>query len=130
MFESISFFHNNKTKVEEPLDIGNLVECMLFYSKTTVFANRSILNQLLNYFGIEGVIELLSEELLEIKYSAFFTGIRTERDSNNEYHDPVSFFINDASFQTDIIKLCQDLTEKKGKGRRIGNRLKNLIIAN
>lgn len=130
MFKSISFFHNNRTNTQEPIDIGNLVECMLFYGETTVFANRMILSQLLNYFGIEGIIELIEEKLLIIKYSAFVTGIHSNRESKIDYHKPVNFYINNASLQVDIIELCQNITGKKGKGRRIGNRLKEVILPN
>jgi len=31
MFESITFFNQNKTDTSNPLDIGALVECMLFH---------------------------------------------------------------------------------------------------
>ena len=65
MFDSITFFNKNPTDPSNPLDIGGLVECMLFYGKTIVVANASILRQLFTYFGINRVIELIEEELLE-----------------------------------------------------------------
>ena len=125
--KSISFFHNNKTNVDEPIDIGNLVECMMFYEETTVFANRSILKQLFTFFGIEGIIELLDEKLLKIDYSEFFLGVHSTGSANLQYHNVVQVSLPSQNLQSDLIKICQDLTGKMGKGRRIANRIKSLI---
>ena len=58
MFKSITFFNQNTTGTSNPLDIGALVECMLFYGETSIVANQSILRQLFKYFGVDRVIEL------------------------------------------------------------------------
>ena len=59
MFESITFFNQNTTDTSKPLDIGALVECMLFYGKTSIVANHSILRQLFMYFGIDRVTDIV-----------------------------------------------------------------------
>ena len=74
MFESITFFNQNKTDTSNPLDIGALVECMLFYGKTSVVANQNILKQLFTYFGVDRVIEIIKEDLLNIIYTETSVG--------------------------------------------------------
>ena len=88
----------------------------VFYEETTVFANRTILIQLFTFFGIEGIIELLEEKLLKIDYSEFFLGVHSTGSSNLQYHNVVQASLPSQNLQLDLIKLCQDLTGKTGKG--------------
>jgi hypothetical protein len=75
MFKSITFFNQNTTDTFNPLDIGALVECMLFYGETSVIANQSILRQLFTYFGVDRVVELIEENLLNIIYTETNVGV-------------------------------------------------------
>lgn len=127
MFESISFFNHDRYNTSQPLDIGKLVECMLFYGETTVFANRNIVKQLFLYFGIDETIELIDEGLLKISYSENSAAIHTTSNSNIEYHDAIHFSSPQHTFQIELVKVCQEVTGKIGKGRRIANRIKDLI---
>lgn len=128
MFESIAFFNQNRTNVQRPLDIGNLVECMLFYGETTVYSNRNILKHLFIYFGIDGTIELIEEGLLKLVYSESSAAIHTNTDSNGfQVHDAINVSSPQHTFQIEITKVCQEVTGKSGKGRRLANRIMKLI---
>lgn len=127
MFESITFFNQNKDNPSKPLDIGALVECMLFYGKTNIVANQSILRQLFSYFGIERVIELINEDLLHIIYTESFAGIFTKTEGNIAYHDACIASSPQHTYDIVIRKLCSDITGKSGRGRRLANRIHGLI---
>jgi|GEM_PF-1351402 hypothetical protein len=125
MFESITIFNQNKTSVSTPLDIGALVECMLFYGNTTIVANQSTLKQLFRYFGIDGIIELINEDLLQIIYTETFLGIHTKTINKLEYHDFIAATTDSMQYQTALRNICIEITDKKGKGRRIAQRIQS-----
>jgi hypothetical protein len=78
MFERISFRHQTSTGADGPLDLGMLLECMLFYQSTNVIADHSILEQLLREIGIDEIAELADEQLLKVIYTESMTGIQTD----------------------------------------------------
>ncbi|VAW66055.1 hypothetical protein MNBD_GAMMA11-2019 [hydrothermal vent metagenome] len=127
MFESITFFNQNKTNPTAPLDIGSLVECMLFYQKTVIVANQSILRQLFTYFGVNRVIELIQEDLLQIEYTETNVGIHTSNINGNEYHDAIQFSSPQHTYAIELRKICIDLIGKEGKGKRTARSIENLI---
>lgn len=127
MFESITFFNQNTTDTSNPLDIGALVECMLFYGKTSVVANQSILRQLFTYFGIDRVIELIEEDLLNINYTETNIGVITRTTNGTEHHDIGQFSSPQHAYQDELRKICIDVIGKTGKGRRTAQRIQGLI---
>jgi len=126
MFESISFRSQNKDN-NNPLDIGMLLECMLFYRTTNIIANEFILKQLLRDLGMEQVNLLVEEHILKIIYTESGTGIKTNTLNGIQVHDPVIFSSPQHLFQDIIRQQCIELTGKEGKGRRIAQRLENKI---
>ena len=128
MFESISFRTQNKTDANNPLDIGLLLECMLFYRTTNIIANQTILKQLIREFGLDQFVALLEERLLKIIYTESFTGIHTATINNGlQLYDPVIFSSPQHTFQEIIRRHCIELTGKEGKGRRIARRIETNI---
>ena len=127
MFESITFFNQNITDPSNPLDIGALVECMLFYGETSIIANQSILRQIFAYFGVDRVIELIEEDLLGIIYTETNIGVITETRNGTDYHDACQFSSPQHTYQDEIRKICIDVTGKTGKGRRTAQRIQGLI---
>jgi len=127
MFESITFFNQNTTDTSNPLDIGALVECMLFYGETSVVANQSILRQLFTYFGVDRVIELIEEDLLKIIYTETNVGVITRTTNGIEYHDAGQFSSPQHTYQDELRKICIDVIGKAGKGRRTAQRIQGLI---
>lgn len=127
MFKAITFATQNKLDPNAPLDIGCLVESMLFYQQATIVADQSILKQLIQYFGIERLITLIDEELLKIKYTESLVGIVTNTINNTQYHDTVEFSFPQHTYQDVIRRLCVDVTGKSGKGRRLAQKIENKI---
>lgn len=127
MFEAISFLRQNKSDSKNPIDIGSLIECMLFYEKTTIIADHSIITQLLRFFGPDRLTLLIQEDLLNILYTESFVGIRTETKNNIHYYDTVECSSPQHTYQDELRKICIDVTGKEGKGRRLARRLQDKI---
>lgn len=127
MFKSISFFNQNKTGTVPPLDIGMLVECMLFYKETFVVANQSTLRQLFGYFGVDRVVELIEEGLLKIIYAESNVGVITHSINGIEEHDVAQFSSPQHTYQDELRRICIDIVGKPGKGRRLARRIQDLI---
>ena len=128
MFQSITFRDQNKENAAKPIDIGMLIECMLFYQNTTVIASQGILKQLLMDIGVDNLIALTEEGLLKIVYTESFTGIKTEKNSvGTEFHSPVIFSSQQHLFQDIVRKNCIEIVGKEGKGRRLARRLEQNI---
>jgi len=126
MFESISFAAQNKQS-DNPIDIGWLVECMLFYENTTVIANSAILRQLIIFFGVDRIIELIEEGLLNIAYRESSEGIVTNTENGIQLHSVIGYSSPAIELQNVIRKICIEATGKPGKGKRIARRIENKI---
>lgn len=127
MFESVTISIQNNNSTDRPIDLGSLVECMLFYSKVSVAANYSILKQLLFYFGVDRLIELIDLGILEILYSNSFIGIFAKTENNITYHDPVHFSSPDVTHFDQIDKVFLEVYQKRGKSKRASKRFKEKI---
>ena len=66
MFERITFRNQNTQPAGKPIDIGLLLEALLFYQKTTIVADTSMLRQLVNTFGFDLFNEILDSGVLEV----------------------------------------------------------------
>lgn len=127
MFESIIFTTQNNNTPTNPIDIGSLVECMLFYKKVSIDSNYSILKQLLKYFGVDRLNELIDEEILEIMYSDSFIRIITDTRNNIQYHDPCKFSSPNITYFDQINKVFFEVYEKRGKAKRLANIIRDKI---
>lgn len=127
MFEAISFCTQDKVNTQAPINIGALVECMLFYEKTTVVANQAILAQLIKYFGVERLLVLIEEGLLALVYTESFIGVFTNTKENNQYHDVIEASSPQHTYQDELRKICIDVTGRPGKGRRLANKIQDKI---
>jgi hypothetical protein len=127
MFESITLTTHNKHDSIKPLDIGLLVECMLFYGKTTVIANYHILDQLFRYFGGDKLLILIKEEFLKIVYTESWLGVITNTENNIQYHGVTPFSSPQHQFQNELRKICIQIQGADGKGRRLARKIQNYI---
>lgn len=127
MFESITISTQNKYDINNPLDIGSLVECMLFYEKTTVIANRGILEQIIKYFGVERLLLLIEEDLLNIIYTETMLGVVTNTINGVSYHGTTELSSPQHTYQDELRKICISVAGKDGKGRRLAQRIQDKI---
>ncbi|HSX37526.1 MAG TPA: hypothetical protein VLE95_01710 [Chlamydiales bacterium] len=91
MLESVTITGKNAFEYSKPLDIGSLVECMLFYGETTLVANYAMLQQLYEYFGGEYLHRLLDDKFLDVVYLESTVGIRTDKQNETDYHNVTEF---------------------------------------
>lgn len=127
MFESITFFNQKIAEPSKQLDIGVLVECMLFYGTTAIIANASILRQLLTYFGVDHLTELIDEGLLKIIYTDTGLGVMTKTLNGIQLHDISRYSVPRQTLDHVLEKICIDIVGKTGKGRRTARRVKKFI---
>lgn len=127
MFEAISLTTQNKHDTKCPIDIGGLVECMLFYERVTIIANYTILAQLIRYFGVDRLLTIIEEELLNIVYTESYVGIHTRTENNTQFHDVIEFSSPQHTYQDELRKICINVTGKTGKGRRAAQRIQDKI---
>lgn len=128
MFERITFRAQNLSNPNFPIDIGLLVESMLFYKKVCVIANGTILKQIINFFGINGINELLDKGIIEIHFSESLAAIHTKTTSTvQQFHDVVTFSSPQHTLSIELRKVCKDLIGKEGKGKRTAIRLEPKI---
>jgi hypothetical protein len=127
MFNSICIRPHSKLATDRPIDIGLLAECMLFYDKVNVIANRQMLKQLIIDCGFDTLIELLELGLLDISYTENFTGIHSTSTKLGQVHRPIIFRSPQHKFQDVLPKLLIEITGKEGKGRRSARRIKPLL---
>ncbi|NGX49727.1 MAG: hypothetical protein K940chlam5_01331 [Candidatus Anoxychlamydiales bacterium] len=127
MLESITITNQNKLSNSYPLDIGSLIECMIFYGKTTIIADYSILDQLFHYFGGDKLLRLLKEEYLHIVYIESAVGIFTNLENNIEYHRIVGITSDNHKFQDKLRDICIATPRSLGSARRFAQKLEKHI---
>jgi len=126
MFESIGIRRINHANVENPVDIGFIVESMLFYKKVRVLADHVVLKKLVRDIDSVDLIELLERGYLEIEYIPNGPGITHATTSHGELKTVVLFglvkeveeLVNETIFKK---------TKRRGFSRRNSNRIASLI---
>jgi len=123
MFERITVYQ------DVPIDIGLLLETMLFYGKVTVVADREQhLRQLVHTFGFDHLNKLIDEDILDLQYTEEFNVVTTkDLPSGYSIHDSARISSPQHTFQSIIRKVCIEKAGKEGKGRRNAQRLSSKI---
>lgn len=117
MFERITFRQQNTKDPGRPIDIGLLLEALIFYQKTFIIADTTILRQLIKAFGFHHLNELLDRGILDIIFTETHTAIHTTSQPNgHECHSPIIFSSPQHTFQIEIRKICIEQVGKEGKG--------------
>lgn len=127
MLERITFATQNKFDGNNPIDIGHLVECMIFYKSTCVIASQGILRQLIKYFGVDGLIDLIDSNALSVIYTESMVGVHTNTEGFKQYHDVVEMTSPQHLYQDVLRKQIVEVTGKAGKGRRLANKIQDKI---
>ena len=112
MLDSITIKINNPAN---PLDIGYLAECLLFYEKTNLLIDKDSLSQLFRFCGIDEIYELLERGNLSILTKGNILGAGQRGDLY--FVDLLSAQNVDKHYQT-IYEALFDIYEKQGKSRR------------
>jgi hypothetical protein len=128
MFESICIRDQSAGEKPEPLDLGFLAECLLFYGNVRVMGHVTVLRQLVPACGPDVLIELLQRGSLKIGYLESLGGIHTQNSgSENEKHAPVCFTSPVYTLQNAAPAIFTEATGRSGRGRRLANRFISMV---
>ncbi|MGR9099979.1 MAG: hypothetical protein ACU826_05365 [Gammaproteobacteria bacterium] len=128
MFDKITFTTQNKHDGVNPIDLGRLAECMLFYQSTYIVAGQGMLNQLIRFFGVENLLELIDLGALKIIYTESILGVHTRTENGNQFHDVVEISSPNHLYHDVLRKQCIASVNKSGKGRRLANKIQDKIV--
>ena len=68
MFDALSFRPHNLTDIDAPMDLGALIEGMLFYGTTDVMLDSQTIRQIATFWSPDDLIALLDCELATFRY--------------------------------------------------------------
>ena len=111
MFSAITVRTQSLDNSESPIDIGNLLECLLFYKTVYVVATPKMLRQMVRAFGTENLEQLLESNSLAILFSDEILGIRST--AAHDLHNPIMFSAAEVAPQYAILE------ELKKTNRRV-----------
>lgn len=123
MFERITITETENADPDRPLDVGLILESMLFYKKTIVMiSTQKSFFQLLHELGDRNLLKLIESDTLELMFNESYTAIKSDPDSNNRiYHNIVTFSNNSITKESELQKACVKYTGREGRGRRLSN---------
>src|SRR5687768_16864639 len=79
---------------QDVLDLGALVEAMLFYGRVSLLADGASFPQLLRAWGPDGIQELVQQEFLDLVMIKEMSGVRTDHaGTGRERYAPVTFTV-------------------------------------
>lgn len=128
MLESITVTGHSAHPTCPALDIGTLVEAMLYYGRVTVIVDRQMLEDLFVFFEEVNFCRVLDEGFLRVEYKESMVGVRTDsQDNGEEHHEVISCYSPDHLFHDELEKICIGARGRKGAGRRLARKLRKSI---
>lgn len=127
MFESILFRRSSTHPGQAAVDVGAIVEALLFYGSIHVMVERSSLLELIVGFGDEILLELVESGFLKITYIDSWNAIMTDSIGGRSMHSPVFFTSPNHEFDDVLRDLCVEIHGKPGRGRRAARRLEKVF---
>jgi hypothetical protein len=116
MFDSICI-NRQDLSTGNPLDLGFLAECLVFYQKVHVLADVETFKFLVRACGTDVLLELFAMGTLQIEFFDNQTGVRTfDQALPGERHDLVVFTANKNRFPQVSRSLVEEITGPSGKG--------------
>ncbi|HTR23507.1 MAG TPA: hypothetical protein VMI10_05945 [Terriglobales bacterium] len=102
---------------EEPLDLGFLAECLVFYRHVTVIADSGTFKFLVRACGPEALLELMEMGVLEIVYFDNSTAVVTfQLSDGGDCHDYGNFTSDKLRYPQASRALFDELCAPSGKG--------------
>lgn len=130
MFDRIVVRPHNLHNDKDPLDVGAVVEALLFYCNTELAFNPGVVNQLARLWTPAGLVELAEEGLVQLNYSSNFYGIQTDQTgTNRERYRPVVFSVHPheggppRGLDDFVPRIFEEITGRRGQSRRLSQRL-------
>lgn len=114
LFERITI--NRQSLTGDPIDLGFLAECLLFYKKVRVIASAGIFPYLVRCCGPDELLELFEMGVLEIEYFDNMTGVATVQSNIGPLHELKVLHTQSMRYPQVSRKLFDELAGASGKG--------------
>jgi hypothetical protein len=114
LFERITI--NRQNLDGQPIDLGFLAECMIFYEKVRVVADVETFRYLVRCCGPDELLELLQMKVLEIEFFDNMTGVATVETNIGPLHELKAFHTQSIRYPQVSRKLFDELAGPSGKG--------------
>lgn len=109
-------------------NIGRMAEALLFYGEVLLILRYSSLKRLLQQCNPETLVRLLDHGRLKIKYTHHMLGaISRGENLPNARYDFGLISSDKQRLDNALPSILQEITGKRGKGRRLGNKLIKFI---
>lgn len=116
MFESITLKTSTPTN---PLDIGYLAECLLFYDKTNILVDKTSLPKLFELCGVNEIHELIQRGVLSVQTRGNILGAGVR---GNSFFVDLFSVTNADMHERAFHEAFLELFGKRGKARRYANK--------
>ncbi|MGO9518872.1 MAG: hypothetical protein ACLPND_17700 [Candidatus Korobacteraceae bacterium] len=114
MFQHITI--NRQRLRGEPIDLGFLAECLVFYEKVRMVSDVESFRYLVRSCGPDEVLELLRMGALEIEFFDNLTGVPTIQTNIGPLHDLATITSNETRYPQVSRQLVDELVGPSGKG--------------
>lgn len=114
MFDRITI--NRQSLTGEPIDLGFLAECLLFYKKVRVISGADAFPYLVRCCGPDELLELHEMGVLEIEFFDNMTGVATAGSNIGPLHELKAFHTQSIRYPQVSRKLFDELAGASGKG--------------
>lgn len=129
MFQRINIQQQRMGDADHPLDLGFLVEAMLFYDRVDVVASRAGLGQLVRTFGPELLLEFLVRGHIALQFERNFTGVVTENFGTSLETCLLSVAQIERQDLLDVIlPIVTEIVGRPGRSRRLSRSLASRIV--
>ncbi|HEX6745699.1 MAG TPA: hypothetical protein VF092_00185 [Longimicrobium sp.] len=125
MFEKLSLRPHSPLDADTPLDLGALVEGLLFYGEAEVLVNPGVIKQIARMWSPEGLLALLNSGVAKFRFQQGLTGIHTANTgSARERYHPVVMAL--AAGETGVAgpevlirRALEEVIGRRGRARRV-----------
>ena len=114
LFERITI--NRQSTTGEPIDLGFLAQCLIFYERVRVIADVETFRYLVRCCGPDELLDLLQMRVLEIEFFDNMTGVATVETNIGPLHELKAFHTNSIRYPQVSRKLFDELSGPSGKG--------------
>jgi AcrR family transcriptional regulator len=128
VFQHINIQQQRMGDADHPLDIGFLVEAMLFYGRVDVVVSRAGLRQLVRTFGPELLLEFLARGHMVVQFERNFTGVVTENHGTPAETCMLTVAQIERQDLLDVLlRILLDIVGRPGRSRRLSRALASRI---
>lgn len=105
------------------IDLGHVLECMLFYQEVNLVCNMGFFVELVNSNQIYGFIELMKTNCLNV-YVEENVFAYYQSDSHPNWHRIVLVKLNDISIFDQLEKRISEITNRRGYAKRLAKKIR------